>query len=244
MSETPVLYETFDSVAWIRLNRPEAQNMITPALFDGLSDALNRAHSDNDVRVVVLTGVGSAFCAGADVAAVAPPDSQGRPPKMGDRLARSNLIFGHLESIPKPVIAALNGITRAGGLELMLCCDLVVAARSAMIGEGHAVHGQLPGGGGSIRLPRKIGVTQAKYLLFTGALVPAQTFFEWGGVNEVVDDDKLIDTVTELATLLAKNSSESIRRMKHLVNDGVDQPLESALRMEILAVEAHRASQL
>jgi enoyl-CoA hydratase/carnithine racemase len=124
----------------------------------------------------------------------------------------------------------------------MLCCDLVVAARSALFGDSHSTHGQLPGGGASIRLPRKIGPTRTKYLLFTGELVEAQTFLEWGAINEVVDDEQLEEATDRLARLLAEKSPLSLRHMKRLVDDGMAQPMDSALRLEILAAEINLGS--
>src|SRR5690606_29889020 len=102
-------------------------------------------------------------------------------------------VMGRLEKFPKPTIAAVNGLALAGGLELVLCCDLVIAARSARLGDAHANFGLLPGGGSSVRLPRKIGPTRAKYLLFTGDFVPAEELVSSGLVNEVVDDAELLD---------------------------------------------------
>ena len=151
-------------------------------------------------------------------------------------------VMDRIENFPAPVIAALNGLTLAGGLELMLCCDLVIAARSAKIGDAHANYGLLPGGGGSVRLPRKIGPTRAKYLLFTGEFLPSETFVAAGLVNEVVDDDALQAAAERLVSKLAAKSPLVLRRMKALVDDGLEQPVSVALRQELLVSEVHAYS--
>ena len=124
----------------------------------------------------------------------------------------------------------------------MLCCDLVLAVRSAKIGDAHANYGLLPGGGSSVRLPRKIGPTRAKYLLFTGEFVPAADLVAPGLVNEVVEDRELIKAVERLVAKLAAKSPLVLRRMKALVDDGLEQPSATALRLEILASEVHAHS--
>ncbi|MEZ5901617.1 MAG: enoyl-CoA hydratase/isomerase family protein [Hyphomicrobiaceae bacterium] len=225
---------------WITLNRPDALNAITPAVVSGINAALDRAQQ-SDVRAVVLTGAGRSFCAGADLKFV-------RSEAGDDETALSRfldtvlLVMNRLETFPMPVIAALNGLTLAGGLELTLCCDLVVAARSARLGDAHANYGLLPGGGSSVRLPRKIGPTRAKYLLYTGEFVPADQLVAAGLVNEVVDDDMLIPATETLVTKLVNKSPLVLRRMKALVDDGLDQPSAIALRQELLVSEVHAHS--
>jgi enoyl-CoA hydratase/carnithine racemase len=147
-----------------------------------------------------------------------------------------------LERFPRPVIAAVNGLAMAGGLELLLCCDLVIAARSAKLGDAHANFGLLPGGGSSVRLPRKIGPTRAKYLLFTGESVPAEELVAAGLVNEVVEDADLMAATRRLVAKLAVKSPLVLRRMKALVDDGLEQPSAQALRLELLASEVHAQS--
>lgn len=235
-----VICDIRNGAMWMTLNRPDALNAITPAMVSGLNTALDKAQ-ESDVRAVVLTGTGRAFCAGADLKFV-------RGEAGGDEAALSRfldtvlLIMNRIETFPMPVIAALNGLTLAGGLELMLCCDLVVAARSARLGDAHANYGLLPGGGSSVRLPRKIGPTRAKYLLYTGEFVPAEQLVAAGLVNEVVDDDALIAATEALVAKLANKSPLVLRRMKALIDDGLEQPAAVALRQELLASEVHAHS--
>ncbi len=216
-------------------------NAITPEVIRGINDGLTQVENDPNVKAVVLTGAGRAFCAGADLKYV---QSQVVNGPQAARAFLDDLLatFMRLESFPRPVIAAVNGLALAGGLELVLCCDLVVAAKSAKLGDAHANFGLLPGAGNSVRLPRKIGATRAKYLLYTGEFVPSEDLVQCGLVNEVVADSELEVAVNRLLLKLADKSSLVLRRMKALVDDGLDQPLASALRLELLAGELHASS--
>ena len=234
-----VISEIRGGAMWITLNRPDALNAITPAVISGINAALDKAQL-SDVRAVVLTGTGRAFCAGADLKFVR--GEAGNEMSLSRFLDTVLLVMNRLETFPMPVIASLNGLTLAGGLELMLCCDLVVAARSAKLGDAHANFGLLHGGGSSVRLPRKIGPTRAKYLLYTGEFVPAEQLVAAGLVNEVVDDDRLIPATEALVAKLVNKSPLVLRRMKALVDDGLEQPCAIALRQELLASEVHARS--
>lgn len=235
-----VIVETSGGAVWITLNRPAALNSITPDIVAGISKGLDRA-DDPDVKAVVLTGSGRAFCAGADLKFV-------RGEAQGDEAAVSRFLnsvldlMTRIEKFPRPVVAVVNGLALAGGLELVLCCDLVIAARSAKLGDAHANFGLLPGGGSSVRLPRKIGPTRAKYLLYTGEFVAADDLVACGLVNEVVDDADLTPAAERLIAKLAVKSSLVLRRMKTLVGDGLEQPTDVALRNELLANELHALS--
>jgi enoyl-CoA hydratase len=242
MSEELVLQKQEGSITWLRLNRPEAHNALTPALIQALDDAFRTLEEDESVRVVVMSGEGEDFCAGADVGALGAFGSYESRAKFGRRMRRTGLVFSRIEKFPKPVIASVHGRARAGGLELVVCCDLVVAARSAKLGDAHSPHGQLPGGGASVRLPRRIGLNRAKYMLLTGDMVDAATLLDWGLVNEVVEDGELIEATGRLARRLAANSPTSLGHIKRLVNTGLDEPQDAALATEILAAELNLGS--
>lgn len=237
-----VAYEVRGQAGWIRIDRPEAMNALSPSVVAGFRDALDRASSDDDVRVVVLTGTGRAFCAGADLKAIR--ELSGDDPGRNTLafLEEAGKVFDGLEAFPKPIIAAVNGLALAGGLELVLCCDLVLAAESAKLGDAHANYGLIPGGGGSIRLPRKVGLAMAKYLLFTGEFLPAADLVACGLVNEVVPDERLGERVDALVDVIASKSPLGLRRMKQLVHDGLDQSVATGVRLELVASEAHASS--
>ncbi len=226
---------------WITLNRPGAMNALSPKLVSAINDALDAAEGDDGIKAVVLTGTGKAFSAGGDLKFIQSKigHDQGA---LSAYLESVRAMMCRLEKFPRPVIALVNGLAFAGGLELVLCCDLVIAARSAKLGDAHANLGLLPGGGATVRLPRKIGVTQAKYLLFTGESLPAEEFMASGLVNQVVDDDKLMEAGRDLVRKLESKSTLALRRVKSLVDDGLEQSQETALRMELQAGELHASS--
>jgi enoyl-CoA hydratase/carnithine racemase len=236
-----VTYERRGAAAWVRINRPDDLNALNQAVVAGLSGALARASRDDEVRAVVLTGNGRAFCAGGDLKALRelaesdPRGSQGFLIDVGETLDA-------IEAFPKPVVAAVNGLALAGGLEIVLCCDIVVASERAKLGDAHANYGLIPGGGASARLPRKVGPSLASYLLFTGVLLPAGAFLPSGFVTKVVPDEDLTEAVDEIVGQLASKSPLSLARMKQLVHDGLDQPLAAAVRTELIASEAHGKS--
>jgi enoyl-CoA hydratase len=147
-----------------------------------------------------------------------------------------------LLSLPKPVIAAVNGVCCGGGLELAMMCDFIVAAASARIGDAHANFGALPGGGATVRLPRIVGVNWARYLMYTGDLYPAAEMAAIGLVNRVVEDSQLESEVQALAEKIASKSPLGLRRMKMLINDGLDMPADLAMKMEKLVSAEHMRS--
>ncbi|MTV27718.1 enoyl-CoA hydratase/isomerase family protein [Nitriliruptoraceae bacterium ZYF776] len=217
-------------------------NALSPDVVAGFRDGLERARADDGVRVVVVTGTGRAFCAGADLKAIRGMSGDDPGRNTLAFLEEAGQIFDGLDEFPKPTIAAVNGLALAGGLELVLCCDLVIAAESAKLGDAHANYGLIPGGGGSIRLPRKVGPTMASYLLFTGEFLAAADLVACGLVNEVVADEQLTDRVDALAEVIASKSPLGLARMKQLVRDGLDQPIATGVRLELVASEAHAHS--
>jgi enoyl-CoA hydratase/carnithine racemase len=234
-----VVRERRGSALWVRLNRPDALNSIDEQVLAQLHDAITEAEGDDAVRALVLTGNGRAFCAGVDLELVAATRSGG-----GDAgfLTAVGALMTRLEKLSKPTIAAVNGFALAGGLELVLCCDLVVAAESAKLGDAHANYGLLPGGGGSVRLPRRVGPGLAKQLMFTGDFLAAAELRGSGLVNDVVPDERLVPAVDLLVDRIAAKSPLGLRRMKQLVDDALEQSVEAGLRAELLASELHSQS--
>ena len=239
MTGEQVGYERRGAAAWITFERPEVLNSLTPAMVDGLEAGLDAALADDEVKAVVISGRGRGFCVGTDLSVALGGDE---PFDLGAYLARLGAALRRVETFPKPVIAAVNGVAVAGGIEIMLACDLVVAVESAKIGDGHANYGLVPGGGGSVRLPQRVGAARAKYLLYTGTLVPAATLRDWGAINEVVPDDGLEAAVAGIVEVLATKSPLGLRRMKELVAASADLGHEEALAHELDVVVAHTRS--
>jgi enoyl-CoA hydratase/carnithine racemase len=240
MSYQTIIYEKRDSVAWVTLNRPAELNAVNLLMLQELSEVLADAAADSALKVLVLGGAGRAFCAGADLKALrgAVASNPGEP-EFSDLIIST---LSLLRNMPKPVIGAINGLTIAGGLELAMCCDILVGAASAKIGDGHANFGVFPGGGGAAVLPRRIGLQRAKQLLFTGDLMTAAQMQAWGLLNEVVADEQLHSAVAAMAARMVNKSSLVLRRMKSVANRSMDQTQEQALRDELFESLQHMRS--
>ena len=241
----PVLLERRGHTLWLRLNRPATMNGLNQDILDGLHRGLDDAESDPQLRCVVLAAEGKAFCAGADLTYAQKLSNEPRRGRYSAGqlfLRRVRSLLDRLEAFDRPTIAAVQGITVGGGLELVLCCDLVIAARSARIGDGHAKYGQIPGGGASVRLTRRVGLSRTKHLMFTGDLFPAAFFEHTDLLTAVVDDDRLEADVDALAERIAANSPVGLSRMKMLANDNLQVPHAVGLTAELEQSALHETS--
>ena len=237
---TELLSHQIHAVLWLKLNRPHALNALTPTLVDALASAVESAVLNPEIRVIVLSGEGRAFCAGADL-----KESEKRSREIGGSVAfvRSvGALMNLIEACPKPIIAAVNGIAVAGGLELVLACDIVIAAESAVLGDAHSNYALFPGGGATARLPRKVGLNNAKHLMFTGEMRAAREWQALGLVSQVAADAELANVVSAIADKLATKSPLILARMKEALNDALDQPLQIALKRERDLSELHSLS--
>jgi enoyl-CoA hydratase len=246
-AEPVLLTERSGAVTTLVINRPKQLNAISPTLVQAMNAALDELPSDT--RVLVITGRGRAFSAGGDLAAVLEfAASSGRDPRDGVEAFHGSIsaLLRRIELLPIPALAAVNGIAVAGGLEIAAACDLVIAAETATFGDGHANYGLLPAGGGSVRLPRRIGITRAKYLMYTANTIPAATMEQWGLVCQVVPDAELSAAADKLAATLATRSRDGLRRMKTLIDTGAELSAEDALRFEqtVAAEHTHSADYL
>lgn len=213
----PVGYVTFD--------RRARANAFTRAMLGAIRDALRAHDTDPLVRVVVLRGAGGVFSAGADLAELAASDPES--------VRRSNRawieLFATVERLDVPVIASVEGYAIAGGTELTLACDLVVAAQNARFGLTEMRVGVIPGAGACVRLPRWVGRARAKELLFTGDVITAARAHELGMVNRVVPDDTLAAATDELARHVASRSSAALTAAKRAVNTGSELDLDRGI---------------
>jgi enoyl-CoA hydratase/carnithine racemase len=225
-------------VGWITFERPKAMNALNREMVESMTAALVAWRTDPEVRVVAITGTGPAFCAGADLKQSSAPVGPGEP----DFLDVISAFFDLLRAYPKPVIAAVNGLALAGGLETVMACDFVIAAQSARFGDAHSNFGVFPGGGGAAILPRKVPPNVAKYLLFTGDSLPAEDMKNYGLVSEVVADAELVARVQAIGEKLAKKSPIVLSRMKKVANEAADKSTADALRHEVLELRNHQRS--
>jgi enoyl-CoA hydratase/carnithine racemase len=234
---TSVRRERRGAALWLRLARPDVLNCLDQAILDDLTAGLDAAEHESSVRVVVITGEGRAFCAGADLAHVRSlgASTEARPPYSAGNgfLRRVGRVFDRIEAFPKPVVAAVNGFAVGGGMELLLACDFAVAARSARLGDGHAVYGQIPGGGATVRLVRRLGPARAKHLMFTGELYPAEHYLGTDLLLDVVADERLMERVDALAEVVTARSPVGIATMKRLAGAALDAPLQVGLEREL-----------
>lgn len=224
MTAELVLLTIADSVATVTLNRPDKLNALNGqmlARLDAIADELDRA---DDVRVVLLTGAGKAFCVGADIFEW----SSLSPLEMGRRWIRDgHRIFERYARLPQPVIAVLNGYTFGGGLELALVADLRLAAAGVTLSFPEVKLGIIPGWGGSQRLPALIGPSRAKQMIFSGARIDAAVAEGWGLVNEVVAGEKLMERTLALAGEIAVNGPVAVQLTKQLIDGGEMASLEA-----------------
>lgn len=242
-TQPAVLIERREHALWLKLNRPAYLNGINPDIVAGLDAGLDQALDDDGVHAVVIGATGKVFCAGADLSHVLGLGDDSEPDARDAFVARVGESFDRIETFPKPVIAAPQGLAVAGGLELLLCADIVIAAESARFGDAHANYGLLPGAGGSARLPRRVGMSTAKLLMFTGESFPAAYFAATDLVADVVSDTELETAVQALVAKLATKSPLGLRRMKELANLTYEVPSSRARQIEIDYVAEHGRSQ-
>lgn len=226
-----IIFTNKDGIARIVLNRPESMNSLDLEIILELEKVLNQCEIDDAIGAVIITGSGKAFCAGADLKyqlnVIAGSVSRERE-FINHVRKMTDMIYG----LSKPVIAAVNGFALAGGFEILLACDLAIAADSVKIGDQHMNYALLPGAGSSQRLPRIVGMRRAKEILFTGKWLSAAEAEKLGIVNKVVPADKLQEAAMEMAAGLASKSRLSLTEMKRLVNMSSETSLQSGIDVE------------
>ena len=226
-----VKYEVKDNVAIITIDRPEALNALNLEVLALLEEAVAKADRDDEVYVVVITGAGRAFVAGADIA------------QMNDLTADEarafgefgNRVFSKIESLTKPVIAAVNGFALGGGCELASACDIRIAGEKAKFGQPEVGLGITPGFGGSQRLPRIVGLSKAKELIFTGEVINAEEALRIGLVSSIVSSEDLMSSVLALAAKIAANAQIAVRQSKTAINKGMQADIDTGLAFEAQA---------
>jgi len=230
MNYQNIIVQKERGVARITLNRPNVLNALNAEILLELKAALDDIGKDDGVDVVILTGAGRAFCAGMDLKASSEHDrgGAGRP----DQILIVRYVFEGISNLDRPVIAAVNGFALTGGLELALCCDMIIASENAVFGDTHCRVGTIPGGGDGTRLPRLVGVLKAKELIMTCDMLSAKEAERIGLVNKVVPADRLDEAAQEIAQKIRSNNQTAVRAAKALVDRGMNTGLDMALIME------------
>ena len=226
--EQLVLEERRGAVSILTINRPDKRNALNGALRCSLLGALDAAARDAGVRAVVLTGAGDkAFVAGADIA-----EFEGRSPVDQFRVMKQPTVFDALERLGKPVIAAINGFCLGGGLEIALACDIRIASTAARFGQPEVNLGIIPGGGGTQRLPRIVGLGAASRLILTGELIDAAEALRLRLVEEVVAPDALMPRALAIADGIAAKSPVAVCAAREATRAALSLPLDEGLKLE------------
>ena len=220
------------SVAIVTIDHPPV-NALSAPLLEELEAEIERLDADDGVRAIVLVGAGDrAFVAGADISEF-PSLREAAADAHEHGSARGIQKVGHrMDAARTPFIAAIHGFCLGGGLELAMCCDIRVASDDAQLGQPEIKLGLIPGGGGTQRLPRLVGVGRAQYLNMTGDFIDAATAYDWGLVEKVVSRDELRETALGIAQTIAARSPVSIAVLRELARTTRDLPLEEGLRRE------------
>lgn len=212
----------------IILNRPEALNALNAELMEKLYHTVMAAKTNSEIKAVLITGTGKAFCAGADINQLAMLNGQ-----QGAEFARhGQMIFNALEQLGKPSLAAINGFALGGGCELAMAATLRIAASTAAFGQPEVKLGVIPGFGGTQRLGRLVGKGRALDLCLTGRMIKADEALQWGLVNEVVAPDQLLERAKQILLGLAKLAPIALKNIMTVINLGYDLSMTDALELE------------
>lgn len=224
-----LLIEKKEKYAIVTLNRPEKLNALNHETIGELEQVMRELDNDQNVRCVILTGAGEkAFVAGADISQITKLNSES-----GKEFAlRGQRVFRYIERMKKPVIAVVNGFALGGGCELAMACHIRIASSKAKFGQPEINLGIIPGYGGTQRLPRLIGLSNALQFLLTGEMIDADRALALGLISEVLEPDKLMDSAKSLAGLLTSRAPVAAQYILEAVYQGMDTNLENALNVE------------
>lgn len=231
-----LLYESQDGIVTLTLNRPDRLNALGGTVREDLLDAVRRASEDPEVRVMIVTGAGKAFCAGGDVKAMSASREAGHARSLAERIApiRDRVILA-MRDAPQPIIAAVNGPAVGAGMNVALACDIRLASTAARFGQTFVRRGLHPDWGGTWFLPRLVGTSRACELIFTGDIIGAEEAGRLGIVNRVVAPDELMPAAVELARRIAAGPPVAIRLAKRAIHHAAGADLRSALEYETFA---------
>ncbi|MDI3310731.1 MAG: short-chain-enoyl-CoA hydratase [Thermoanaerobacterium sp.] len=229
MDSNNVVFNKDDGVAIITINRPKSLNALNYETLKELDSALDKAEDDKDVKVVIITGSGEkAFVAGADIA-----EMRNMTPLEAKKFSEyGQSVFRKIETLSKPVIAAVNGFALGGGCELSMACDIRIASKNAKFGQPEVGLGIIPGFSGTQRLPRIIGTSKAKELIFTGEMINSDEAYRIGLISKIVELSDLIEESKKLAKTMMSKSQIAISLAKEAINKGMETDLDTGNAIE------------
>lgn len=230
MDEKKVLVEKEGPVAILTINNPKALNALSTAVLQDLEEAVNDVKNDDDIYAVIITGAGpKSFVAGADIAEMKDKTVE----EAAQYGAFGNKVFREIETMEKPVIAAINGFALGGGNELAMACDIRLAAENAVFGQPEVGLGITPGFGGTQRLARIVPVGIAKEIIYTGRNIKAPKALEIGLVNAVYPQEELMAAAKKMANGIAKNAPKAVAASKNAINKGLDGTMDEGIAIEV-----------
>ena len=223
-----LLIEKNDGICTVKINNPQTLNALNAEVLNELESAFDLIRDDNEVHVVVITGEGKAFVAGADIAYMRDLDPSGAKKFSED----GSRVFRKIETLNKVVIAAVNGFALGGGCELAMACDMRIASPKAKFGQPEVGLGIIPGFSGTQRLARLIGMGRAKELIFTGSHIDAEEAYRIGLVNKVTEKENLMEETYKIADKIKSNSRVAIKYAKEAINRGTETDIETGIAFE------------
>ena len=224
-----IIFNIETGIATITLNRPDKLNSFNREMALLMQEKLDECASSNEVRCVYITGAGKAFCAGQDLAEVVDPNGPGMQKILSEHY---NPIITRIRNLPKPVVAAVNGVAAGAGANIALACDVVVATQSASFIQAFSKIGLIPDSGGTYHLPRLIGMQRASALMMLGDKVSAADALQMGMLYKVFTDDAFTEESKKIAIILAQMPTKALAYIKHALNQSAANNLETQLQLE------------
>ncbi|MBQ5783819.1 MAG: short-chain-enoyl-CoA hydratase [Bacteroidales bacterium] len=228
MEYTKLIIEKQEDICIVKINNPQAMNALNSTVLSELDCAFSQIESDQTIKVVILTGEGRAFVAGADISQMSTM-SAAEGKAFGEQGAA---VFRKIEQLKVPVIAAVNGFALGGGCELAMACDIRIASAKAKFGQPEVGLGITPGFSGTQRLPRLVGMGVAKELIYTADIIGADEAYRIGLVNKVAEPEALIDQAIEMAKKIASKAPIAVRYSKEAINRGCQVDIDTAIAIE------------
>lgn len=228
MNFNNLLFKKSDNIGILSINRPKALNALNTEVLKELDKAIDLIEEDNEVHIIIITGEGRAFVAGADIAEMKDMDTA----RAREFAKTGSKVFRKIELLEKPVIAAVNGFALGGGCELSMSCDIRIASDKAKFGQPEVGLGIIPGFSGTQRLARLVGLGKAKEIIYTANMISAQEAYEIGLVNKVVPFESLMDEVISLAKKIDSNGQIAVRLAKTSINRGIETDIETGIAIE------------